>query len=202
MTAVGRWGRPIVDMECPNPDCTHLRRYGFRLNIDPGVSKCPACGASAGGDDAMARGEVEFLPLETVATFSAAHAAHLARGRLEAEGFIARVIGEHLGGARSHCIDDRGGVALKVPAGQADMAREILLRNAPEEFLLEEDAELIPEEVENAPSAPRVCPKCASASVFDVRETNASGPRARLMRGIRSIGRRRYRCFTCNHRWS
>lgn len=57
----------------------------------------------------------------TIATYATAPAAHIANGRLRAEGIDTRLVDEHV--VRAIAI---GGIKLQVPRAQASLAQEIL----------------------------------------------------------------------------
>lgn len=95
--------------------------------------------------------------LVTVASFTDAIAAHIARGRLAAEGIDAIVADEHVVWADWLYSNAVGGVKLRVAASEAPRARAVLQALAQGDFAApDEDV------------APR-CPRCGGAIAADRR---------------------------------
>ncbi len=130
---------------------------------------------------------------EAIAFFLAPHEAHLARGRLEAEGILVTLAGEH----HPDLTAAGGGVRLEVPAEQADRAREILSRDYSSLLELETGDRL-----EGEPD--RICPACGSASVVDPGAGCKPGLWSILLGApdhLIGLFGRRFACLTCGRRW-
>jgi len=95
--------------------------------------------------------------LRTVARFREPYEAHLARGKLEAEGIPAVVVDEHLVQINWMYSQAIGGVKLQVPEEVFERAREILGKDYEKEL-----GEI--EEAQFEPSPEEVCPNCRSSS--------------------------------------
>jgi hypothetical protein len=130
----------------------------------------------------------------TVASFREASIAHIAKGKLEAEGIPAAIVDENLvqiNWTLSHAI---GGVKVQVPSDAVERAREILAKDYEQELIDmgESFLEAIPE---------GVCPKCGSTSL--------SVPRYSLWSLVPSLvfllpiffRRRRHMCNECGTTW-
>jgi hypothetical protein len=178
-------------MICPNRSCQYLERYGAPAEWPDGTRACPACGARLEEETPAETGEPESMRLVAIAEFGEPHEAHLAKGRLEAEGVAARVAGEHLASLNALFADTGGVIRLEVAPADVDRAIEILDCD---------HSRTIADEVGEAPPQPpaaAVCPRCDSASV--VEEEPAGGTiLGALLAALRG---RRNRCFTCGHRW-
>lgn len=98
---------------------------------------------------------VDMPSLVAIESFTSPWEAHIARGRLEAEGIPASVIGEHHVGAYWPMSQALGGVRLMVPESMASAAVSLLqsVREGEFQIALEEQAEV----------APARCPHCGSA---------------------------------------
>lgn len=198
------WPRPVVrfgrlthpsrpdeggrGMQCQNPHCRFQERYGSPAELDDGVTECPHCGRRVAEEPPGSRDRVEFVPLATVATFHEASAAHLARGCLEAEGILARVVDEHLG-AMHFLNATPGGVRLKVLPEQLGLAREILGSDHSGAFGPGM-------EVEDEEDAPR-CPDCGSASPVEQPPFRLLRILSILFGPAATVRSRRSRCASC-----
>ena len=95
--------------------------------------------------------------LKTVARFREPYKAHIARGKLEAEGIPAIVLDEHLVQIDWLYSQAIGGVKVQVPEEALKRAQEILA--------VDHEAELETiRETSVEPSMVEVCPKCGSSS--------------------------------------
>ena len=103
--------------------------------------------------------DIDHDRLETVASFTDPLQAHIARGRLEAEGVSAYVIHENHVWAAWFLSNALGGVKLQVVEADARRAREILAADREGEYA--ETLDLPEDEV-----APPACPHCGAADSF------------------------------------
>lgn len=130
--------------------------------------------------------------LVTVASYTDAIQAHLARGRLEAEGIEAEVADEHYVSANWMMSNALGGVKLRVPERMAERAAQILRELEAGEFALPEAAR---DETH--------CPRCGSDAV----EASSGSWRIAVL-GLHlfqlplPFTRFSHRCRHCGHRWS
>jgi ribosomal protein S27AE len=95
--------------------------------------------------------------LKTAATYREPYKAHIARGKLEAEGIPAIVLDEHLIQIDWLYSQAIGGVKVQVPEEALKRVQEILADDHDSEL------EMI-EETGMEPSTEEVCPKCGSSS--------------------------------------
>lgn len=104
--------------------------------------------------------------LVTVASYTDAIQAHLARGRLEAEGIRAEVADEHYVSADWLMSNAVGGVKVRVPERMAERARRILQEIEAGDFALPETLpETMPASPPASPPDPARCPRCGSDAV-------------------------------------
>lgn len=103
--------------------------------------------------------DIDHDRLETVASFTDPLQAHIARGRLEAEGVPAYVIHENHVWAAWFLSNALGGVKLQVAQGDADRAQEILAADREGEYA--EALDLPGDEV-----TPPACPHCGAVDSF------------------------------------
>ena len=96
--------------------------------------------------------------MRTVASFREPYQAHLAKGKLEAEGIPAIVLDEHLVQINFNFSQAIGGVKVQVPEAALDEAREILKADHLEKLSAADEAKL-------EPAPHEVCPKCGSDSI-------------------------------------
>lgn len=171
-------------MYCPNGDCPYLASREFPAELVGGA--CPYCGSTAEMDPDTSR---DAPAMETIATFRAAHVAHLARGALEAGGIPSELRGEHLASIGEAFAD--GPIRLSVPAGLAERALEILASD--HTHLLEDGPDL-----ERHPIHVPTCPDCGSASIQEAAGTGVLAVFGEIMSGL--LGRR-WTCLTCGGRW-
>jgi hypothetical protein len=135
------------------------------------------------------------MPLQgdliTVASYPDAIKAHLARGRLEAEGIPAMVADEHYVSANWMMSNAIGGVKVQVSARMVERAAQVLRELEAGEFELAEDGR------EDAR-----CPRCGSSAV----EANTGSWRIALL-GLHlfqiplPFSRVSHRCRHCRHVW-
>ena len=176
---------------CPNPNCVNLQRYGSRAELPEGTRNCPACGAPSGQ---RTPGEPGYLSLVAVARFGDPHAAHLARGRLEAEGIIARVRGEHLASMAAIASESGGLIRLEVAPYDVDRALAIL----------HDPTGAMPETIDAEPETAeglRICPRCGSAAVEEAGRRESGRFIARIRVVLGRLWGRTWACLTCSHRW-
>lgn len=119
----------------------------------------------------------------TVATFGAAWEAHLAAGKLEAEGIPCLIADENMattyGGVLGVAL---GGIKLQVPVGDAERARAAL-----------------PARVRGQVHA---CPSCGSSDTKEVSLTPVEALVCLLLLGIPYLFMpRRFWCLACGNRW-
>jgi hypothetical protein len=100
--------------------------------------------------------------VKTVASFREPYQAHLAKGKLEAEGIPAIVLDEHLVQINWNFSQAIGGVKVQVPEAALDQAREILKSDYLEKLSATDEAKL-------EPTPEDVCPKCGSDSISSHR---------------------------------
>ena len=176
-------------MICPNRSCQYLQRYGAPAEWPDGTRSCPACGARLEAERAAQTGDAEYVRLVAVAEFGEAHEAHLARGRLEAEGVMACVAGEHLANLHAMFTDTDRLIRLQVAPQDVDRALAILGRDH-SGTIDEAGDEAAP------PAVMAICPRCRSASVV-AEEREGGGILGLLLAALRG---RRQRCLSCGHR--
>jgi ribosomal protein S27AE len=92
--------------------------------------------------------------LKTVATFREAYQAHLAKGRLEAEGISAIVLDEYTVGINWMYSQAIGGVKLEVQDLDYDRALKILKEDYGQDLMAQQDD-----------ISKDVCPRCGSPSI-------------------------------------
>jgi hypothetical protein len=130
--------------------------------------------------------------LITVASYPDAIKAHLARGRLEAEGIPAVVADEHYVSANWMMSNALGGVKVQVSERMVERAVQVLRELDAGEFALAEESR---EESH--------CPRCGSSAI----ETNTGSWRIALL-GLHlfqiplPFTRLSHRCRHCGHTWS
>lgn len=141
--------------------------------------------------------DIDHAELETVDSFTDPLQAHLARGRLEAEGIAAYVIHENHVWAAWFLSNALGGVKLQVAEQDADRAREILAAHRRGEY---EQALELPA---GDPAEP-ACPRCGAQAAEPVFS------RPTLLLIVFSLGlvgvifpprRSLCRCRNCGRRW-
>lgn len=179
-------------MICRNRSCVYLRRYGARAEWPRGTRSCPACGALLENDSPVDRGGSEPVRLVAIAGFGEPHEAHLAKGRLEAEGVPAFIAGEHLAGMNATFADTGGLIRLEVAPEAAEQALAILDRDHSSMFVDEDSGAAM-----RSSATTSLCPCCGSASI--VEEERAGGAILKVL--LEALSGRRRRCFTCGHRW-
>lgn len=129
--------------------------------------------------------------LITVACFPDAIQAHLARGRLEAEGIPALVADEHYVSANWMMSNAIGGVKVQVSERMATRAADVLRQLDAGEFA-----------IDDAERPDGVCPRCGSAAI----EIHTASWRLALL-GLHLLQlplpfrRSRHACRSCGHRW-
>jgi len=128
----------------------------------------------------------------TVATYTDAVQAHLARGRLDVEGIPATVAHEHHIWANWMLSNALGGVKIQVPISFRDRAQEILGRHDRGEYELP------------TPETDRLhCPKCGSSSIEENKTTWKIAFLGLFLFHIPLPFRRgRYICKACAHSWT
>lgn len=128
----------------------------------------------------------------TVASYTDAIQAHLARGRLEAEGIDAQIADEHYVSANWMMSNALGGVKLRVPERMAVRAAEILRGLEAGEFALPE-----------ADREAGHCPCCGSDAI-DVSHGSwrIAVLGLHLLQLPLPFARVSHRCRHCGHRWS
>jgi len=119
--------------------------------------------------------------MKTVAVYKEAFQAHLAKGRLEAEGISSIVVEEYweIGGG-------------KVQVAEADVERA-------EQILKEDyagDLSALDQEVTE-----ERCPKCGSLSVFYMPESESRPARFFFSDIVRLFQRKKWRCEGCGAKW-
>jgi len=178
-------------MICSNRSCPYLQRYGAPAEWPDGTRSCPACGARLEAEREAQSGDKEYARLVTVGEFGEPHEAHLAKGRLEAEGVPACVAGEHLANLHAMFTDTDGLIRLQVAPQDVERALGILGQDH-SGTIGDAGAEAAP-----PPAVMDTCPRCGSASVV-VEERAGEGIFGLLLEALRG---RRHRCFTCGHRF-
>ena len=129
---------------------------------------------------------MEFV---TVATFSQPFEAHLARTKLESEGVTCFVSDEHVIAVNWLLSGAVGGVKLKVPAWQADRAREVLRPKPHLVVVADNDTEL-------------ACPNCRSVDVYYQRFSRRAGFFAMVFLGfLLPWMSRSWQCKQCGYEW-
>lgn len=135
--------------------------------------------------------------LVTIEVFTNPVEAHLAKGRLEAEGIPAWIAHEHHIWANWSLSQALGGVKVQVQAEQEAQGRTILQQHLAGEY----EASL---QQEFPDTEPEGCPHCGSKAI------QHSIPPAMLLLLILTLGvvgvifpvrKARHRCHGCGHRW-
>ena len=116
---------------CPNPDCPHLLDTGLPAEFLEEIQVCSDCGTRLNWGEAseavIPEPEPEaVVPWVTVATFTSALEAAVAKGRLEAEGIEVMFLDEHNANVEFLCFCGYDGIKLVVQEIDAPAAREIL----------------------------------------------------------------------------
>ena len=134
---------------------------------------------------------------QTVATFTSPWDAHIAKGRLEAEGVPVFIAHEHHIWAGWIYSQALGGVKVQVPASRAVEAEAIIAEHLAGAF-----EQYLPDEA--APEAANGCPRCGSGEVRD-RVPWQSVAALVLSLGILSIiwpaRREQHACADCGFEW-
>lgn len=135
--------------------------------------------------------------LETVAVFTGPWEAHIARGRLEAEGIPAYVIHENHIWAAWVLSNALGGVKLQVAVEDAERARQIYAAHVQGDFEQELDASA-------AEPVQPVCPACGAGD-FDSRISWQTWLLIIFTLGLFWVifppRRDLHACRVCGHRW-
>jgi len=148
-----------------------------------------------GHDDEGRRAARASAPrLVTVASYPSPIEAHLARGRLEAEGLAPVLVDEHLVALHGLASLALGGVKLQVPAAEASLARRALAEVAAPPS---DSARFVTADLD----APR-CSACGSLRVAPAALDRRSALLAALLLGLPLLlGQRRgLRCRDCGAR--
>jgi len=95
-------------------------------------------------------------PLITVARFTDAMQAHIARGRLQAEGIAGHIADEHYITMNWFLSNALGGVKLQVEKADADRAKNLLNDIQSGDFAIDEVISV---------TAPIICPQCGSHTI-------------------------------------
>jgi len=132
--------------------------------------------------------------MKTVASFREPYKAHIARGKLEAEGIPAVVLDEHLVWVNWTHSEAVGGVKVQVPEEALDRAREILNADFTGELT---DAEEI--RLESSPE--EICPKCGSSSISSNRYSLWSLIPSLLFLLPIFFRRKKWACDNCGTTW-
>ena len=138
---------------------------------------------------------VENDRLVTVATFVEPNRAHIAKGRLEAEGIQAALDGEHHVGMDWMISNAVGGVKLLVHHRDRETAMRVL-KDAPSELQLDLDAE------DDTGRTLATCPKCGSSATYAERLNRKLIFVSILLLGVPlPFLTRKSFCQRCEHRW-
>jgi rubredoxin len=147
-------------------------------------------------------GKKRAMPeLVTIATYTDALMAHVARSRLESEGLLCFLADEHLIGMDWMYSNAVGGVKLQVRAEDARAARELLREGAAPEGLPDPTAGAETDDME--PDS--VCPHCGGTSVVHKNFTRVSAAFSLVCSLIFFLPlfffRKHHRCKACGHTW-
>lgn len=132
--------------------------------------------------------------MKTVASFREPYQAHLAKGRLEAEGIPAFVSDEYVVQMDWTHSEAVGGVKVKVLDECLGQAREILAADYGEDLLAIEGARFNPEFGE-------ICPRCGSSSISAVRHSFWSFIPSLLFLVPFFFRRKKWVCKSCGSSW-
>jgi hypothetical protein len=119
--------------------------------------------------------------MKTVATFTESYKAHLAKGRLEAEGISSIVVSGQL---------EFGGGKVQVAEADFERAEQILK----EDYTREIDA-LDQEGLRGS------CPKCGSVSILYGPDSESRPTRSFLSDIVRFFQRKKWKCVSCGAKW-
>lgn len=135
--------------------------------------------------------------LKTIASYTSPIEAHIAKGRLEAEGIQAFIADEHHIWANWMYSNALGGVKIQVREEDAEQAKTILEQDQAGEF--EEQLDEVFEDIKA-----NACPNCGS------KEFTSTFPFISLLLVILTLGlisvffkvrRDRHRCLQCKQDW-
>lgn len=128
----------------------------------------------------------------TVASYTDAVQAHLARGRLDAEGIPATVAHEHHIWANWMLSNALGGVKVQVPFSFRERAKDILGRHDRGEY-----------ELPTSETDREHCPNCGSAAIKENKTTWKIAFLGLFLFHVPLPFRRgRYECKACAHWWT
>jgi len=139
--------------------------------------------------------------LVTIATFHELTAAHILKGRLEAEGILCFLGDEHIVGVQPFYAVAVGGVKLKVTESDVAEAKAILARIQGGNSEFDYDSiELAPPLQEHVPA--RTCPNCGSDHVGEEKYNKTVFSISYLLLGFPlPFLSRKFTCYECGHRW-
>lgn len=127
--------------------------------------------------------------LVTIATYTDAIEAHIARGRLDAEGITVFVADEHLVWADWLYSNALGGVKLRVAQADVESALIVLQKLQRGTYALTE-------------AAPLHCPACGASDPTEDRRTLRIAISSLFLMNIPlPFTRQGLRCVQCGHRW-
>ncbi|MCX4030098.1 DUF2007 domain-containing protein [Endozoicomonas sp. SM1973] len=127
--------------------------------------------------------------LVTVGSYTDAIQAHLARGKLEAEGIFATVAHEHHIWADWMLSNALGGVKVQVHADQVEQAKQIVANLASGQYAIEDEYKIH-------------CPKCNSVQVEEQRTRWKIAFLGLFIFHIPLPYRRgKLKCLDCDHHW-
>lgn len=132
--------------------------------------------------------------METVARFTEPYLAHIAKGRLEAEGVSAVVLDEHIVSMNWLYSFAVGGVRTQVLDSDLDQARLILKKDFFEELLETSEAQ-------QAPSPEDICPKCRSLSISGNPYSFWSLIPSLFFSAPIFFRKKKWVCNDCNSKW-
>ncbi len=110
---------------CPNPDCSHLHRFGRIGEFRDDWSECSDCGTTLAWGDAPEAAPPQFRDLVTIYEAPDSIRGHLLRGILEDQEIPTVVIGDRLAGALGELPATVLNVRVQVPLEFAAQATEI-----------------------------------------------------------------------------
>ncbi len=132
--------------------------------------------------------------MKTVAHFREPYLAHVAKGKLEAEGIPAVVADEHLVQINWTLSQAIGGVKVQVPEEAVEISREILKKDYLDEISMFEEAQIKPEPDE-------FCPKCGSTSIISNPYSLWSLIPSIMFQLPIFFRRKKWRCNDCGATW-
>lgn len=130
-------------------------------------------------------------PLVTIAEYTNALQAHIARGRLEAEGLEVHIADEHYITMNWYLSNALGGVKLQVAENKIEQAKEVLAAIEAGDYEIQESKE---------DQSSIECPRCHSSKVTQ-KSMRGWALSIFYLSNIPCFFKSRYQCSQCQFQW-